>query len=98
MSIVTCMGDNATTGWGDGIRLSKTARRVIAMGDVDEQPRLGNNAGRARALELWFGQRLLILAMREDPNADGMYSVYGTLSLIRDLSHVPLLRRAGSGE
>ncbi|MBK6789023.1 MAG: cob(I)yrinic acid a,c-diamide adenosyltransferase [Betaproteobacteria bacterium] len=35
-SIVTRTGDNGTTGLGDGSRLSKTAPRVMAMGDVDE--------------------------------------------------------------
>lgn len=35
-SIVTRTGDNGTTGLGDGSRLSKTASRVMAMGDVDE--------------------------------------------------------------
>lgn len=35
-SIVTRTGDNGTTGLGDGSRLSKTAPRVMAMGDDDE--------------------------------------------------------------
>jgi len=35
-SIVTRTGDNGSTGLGDGSRLSKTAPRVMAMGDVDE--------------------------------------------------------------
>lgn len=35
-SIVTRTGDGGTTGLGDGSRLSKTAPRVMAMGDVDE--------------------------------------------------------------
>lgn len=35
-AIVTRTGDNGTTGLGDGSRLSKTAPRVMAMGDVDE--------------------------------------------------------------
>ena len=35
-TIVTRTGDSGTTGLGDGSRLSKTAPRVMAMGEVDE--------------------------------------------------------------
>lgn len=35
-AIVTRTGDSGTTGLGDGSRLSKTAPRVMAMGEVDE--------------------------------------------------------------
>ena len=34
--IVTRTGDKGTTGLGDGTRVSKDARRVVAMGDIDE--------------------------------------------------------------
>mgnify|MGYP000574215713 FL=1 len=35
-TIVTRTGDSGTTGLGDGSRLSKTAPRVMTMGEVDE--------------------------------------------------------------
>ncbi len=46
-SIATRTGDDGTTGLGDGTRVSKTALRVQAMGDVDE---LNSQLGVLRAI------------------------------------------------
>lgn len=76
-SIVTRTGDKGTTGLGDGSRLSKTAPRVVAMGDVDE---LNSNVGMLLALGVTCDEDLnavvLLRAVQQD-----LFDLGGELSI-----------------
>ncbi len=61
--IVTRTGDDGTTGLGDGSRLSKTAPRVAAIGDVDE---LNSSLGVVLAETLPAGVRACLVDVQHD--------------------------------
>lgn len=76
-SIATRTGDNGTTGLGDGSRLSKTAPRVVGMGDVDE---LNSNIGMLLAIGVACDEDLntpeLLRAVQQD-----LFDLGGELSI-----------------
>jgi cob(I)alamin adenosyltransferase len=73
--IATRTGDDGTTGLGDGSRVSKSHRRVAAMGDVDE---LNSNLGVLLAEPVPDDVRqLLVVIQHELFNLGGELSIPG---------------------
>lgn len=71
--IVTCSGDDGSTGLGDGSRISKDSLRIHAIGDIDE---LNSAIGLFLCEEMPEAIRRELLAIQQD-----LFDLGGELSL-----------------